>query len=362
MASIVIADDTKAYDGSFLEMHPLGGTESSVIRFARAMARRGHDVSAYTNCICPITNEGVRWIPLTHARPETCDLFVACQHPRLFGLVPKPKRLVGWMLWQPNEWKHYKKILKVWWYRPIPVLTSLHQVRLYSTMLPRRNPHIVIPLALPDDIRGLPPLVSPPGPKAIFLSNPQRNLNALIRIWCERILPRCRGAVLEVYGINDLAPGDDAWHMWEGTLLPSNIPSEAKQSIRIHATSSRTDLIAALRSSRTLLYLGHKVEAFCLAVAEAQAMGVPAVVAPLTVLPERVDDGVSGFVRSDPNEFADAAVELLNDDALWRQHHEAALKLKQGISWDEFAARFESAILSDFVATDRSWATPGRLA
>jgi len=102
-----------------------------------------------------------------------------------------------------------------------------------------------------------------------------------------------------------------------------------------------------------MLYLGHKVEAFCLAVAEAQAMGVPAVVTSRTVLPERVDDGVTGFVRDDPNEFANAAIGLLTDDALWRRQHEAALKVKQGISWDEFAARFETAVLSDGVAPDR---------
>ena len=71
-----------------------------------------------------------------------------------------------------------------------------------------------------------------------------------------------------------------------------------------------------------MLYLGHKVEAFCLALAEAQALGVPAVIAPVAVLPERVIDGVTGFHHADPQQFADAAVSLLNDDALWRRQHE----------------------------------------
>ena len=355
MASIIIADDTKFYDGSYLETQPIGGTESSIIRFARAMVRRGHNVSVYTNCAVPISDGGVDWIPLSHPRPETCDVYVACQHPRLFGLVPRPQRLVGWMLWQPNEWVHYKKFLKVWWHRPIPLFTSLHQVRIYSRLLPGRVPHIVIPLGLPEDIRGLAPLRTPPGPQAIFASNPQRNLNALVQIWCQHILPRCPNAVLNVYGITELAPGDDAWKMWEGTLLPVGISQTEKMSVRIHATASRAELNKALRGARVMLYLGHKVEAFCLAAAEAQALGVPAVVAPLTVLPERVEDGVTGFVRDNPIEFANAAVALLSDDVLWRSQHEAALKLKRGISWDEFAARFECAILSDRIGTNRSW-------
>jgi glycosyltransferase involved in cell wall biosynthesis len=179
-------------------------------------------------------------------------------------------------------------------------------------------------------------------------------LNALVRIWCDRIWPRCPGAIFKVYGITDLKPGEDAWQRWQGTLLPADVSPAAKASVRIHATASRADLNAALRSSRAMLYLGHKVEAFCLAVAEAQAMGVPAVVTPLTVLPERVTDNVTGFVRKDPDEFANAAVALLSDDALWRRQHEAALRLKQGISWDECAARFEHAVLSDRLAADRT--------
>jgi hypothetical protein len=54
---------------------------------------------------------------------------------------------------------------------------------------------------------------------------------------------------------------------------------------------------------------------------------------------------VTGFIHSDPQKFADAAVALLTDDALWRRQHEAALKLQQGLSWDDHAARFEAAVL-----------------
>ena len=47
-------------------------------------------------------------------------------------------------------------------------------------------------------------------------------------------------------------------------------------------------------------------------------------------VPERVVDGVTGFVHADPQKFADAALSILSDDALWRRQHEAALKLQQG--------------------------------
>jgi glycosyltransferase involved in cell wall biosynthesis len=254
---------------------------------------------------------------------------------------------VVWVVWQPNHLKHYKNILKVWWYRPIPVLISRYQVGIYSPFLPRHHPHIVVPHGLSDDIRGLPPLANPPPPQAIFASNPTRNLKPLVQIFADRILPRRPDALFQVYGVHDLKPGDDPWRVWSGTFLPAGLSETARAAIRIHPTASRAELMAAVRRSRVMLYLGHKVEAFCFALAEAQAMGVPCVVAPVAVLPERVIDGVTGSVQADPQDFADAALALLNDDALWRRQHEAALKLQQGISWDEHAARFEAAVLFD---------------
>jgi glycosyltransferase involved in cell wall biosynthesis len=62
-------------------------------------------------------------------------------------------------------------------------------------------------------------------------------------------------------------------------------------------------------------------------------------------MPERVRDGVTGFVAGDEDAFVRSAVALLRDDALWRRQHEAALRLQQGWSWDEMAAAFEAGVL-----------------
>ncbi|EJW13083.1 Glycosyltransferase [Rhodovulum sp. PH10] len=354
MADIVITDTTGGYDGRDLETRPLGGTETSVIRLARELVRRNHRVTVFSNCAAPVEDHGVQWRPVTSERPETCDLYVACQHPRLLSFVKRPKRLAVWVLWQPNHLKHYKQIGKVWWHRPIPVLQSLHQVRIYSPFLPRRNPHILIPLALGDDVRGFAPLSAPPPRRAIFASNPQRNLRRLVEIWGESILPRVPDAVLDVFGVHQTPPGVDPWDEWAGSLLPANPSPALRASVRVHPTVSRETLIGEMRGSRVMLYLGHKVEAFCLAVGEAQALGVPAVVAPVAAVPERVLDGITGFHEADPARFAERAVALLTDDDLWRRQHEAALRHQQGISWSEYAGRFEAALLADRFPITRS--------
>jgi glycosyltransferase involved in cell wall biosynthesis len=354
MATIIIGDKTLGYDGRDLEKRPLGRTESSVIQLARELARRRHDVTVYTNCDRPVEHEGVRWKPLSETPPTTCNLYIAVHQPELLGFVKRPERRAIWVIWPVNQLKHYKKVWRSWWYRPVPVLISLHQAHMYSPFLPRRDPHIVIPHGLPDDVRGHPPLQNAPLRRAIFTSRPTLHLRELVEIWAARVLPRVPDAALDVYGVHDLQPGQDAWQTWQGSYLPAGVPLQVKQSVQVHTTVSRKALIEAIRSSRVLLYLGHKAEAFCLAVAEAQALGVPAVVGPVAAVPERVIDGVTGFHRADPQQFAEAAVAILTDDGLWHRQHQAALRHRQGISWSEAAGRFEAALLGDRISFYRS--------
>jgi glycosyltransferase involved in cell wall biosynthesis len=347
MATIIFADKTGHYDGRDLEIRPLGGTETSVIRCARELARRGHAVSVYTNCDAPVEHEGVSWLPLGSTPPESCDAYVAAHQPELIGFVRKPKRRAIWVLWPVSQLKHYKKIWRMWLYRPIPILISQYQADTYSPFLPRRDPHGIIPLGLPDDVRGSAIRPTPPARHAIFASNPQRNLRRLVEIWAASILPRVPEAMLDVYGVNALQAGENPWKLWEGSVLPPAMPDQVQRSVRVHLSASRQELIDAMRNSRVMLYLGHKSEAFCLSLAEAQALGVPAVIAPVAALPERVIDGVTGFHRSEPEGFADAAVSLLTQESLWRSQHEAALSLRQGISWAEYAERFEKVLLGE---------------
>jgi len=347
MASIIFADMTGRYDGRDLERRPLGATEANVILCARELAKLGHEVTVHTNGDEDFVHEGVRWRPLSAAPAESCDVYVAVQQVGLLDFVPRPKRRAIWVLWGANQLRHYKKIPRMWRYRPTPILMSQSQVNDYWPVLPRRGELTVIHLPLPADVRGLSPLKEPPPRRAIFASNPQRNLRALVEIWAERILPLVPDAVLDVYGVHQLTDGQDAWTEWAGTLLPPGMSDAVKASVRVHPSAPRETLLAAMRGARAMLYLGHKCEAFCMSLAEAQALGVPAVIAPVAALPERVIDGVTGFHQADPAGFAQATVRLLTDDALWRAQHEAALKLQQGITVEEYGRRFEAAILGE---------------
>jgi glycosyltransferase involved in cell wall biosynthesis len=349
MAHVVIADRTLAYDGRDLAQRPLGGTETSVIHLAEALARRGHEVTCRTNCRERVHHRGVTWDPLGAGAPERCDLLLAVQQPDLLDCVRRPRHRALWVIWPPHNLRTGLQPLRMWRRRPQTVLVSASQERLYGRLVPRGRRRVVIPLGLADAVRGRAPLAAPPPAHAVFASNPQRNLRWLIEVWGEHILPRVPGAVLHIYGIRDYAfRYDDSWEENErrlGQFIPAGYPDEARRSLRPHAPARREALWDAMRASRVMLTPGHRAEAFCLSVAEAQALGVPAIVRPIAVMPERIRDGVTGFVADDAAAFAQRAIALLTDDALWRRQHEAALALQQGLSWDDVARAFEAEIM-----------------
>jgi len=348
MSSIVIADRTNYYDGRDLSTRPLGGTETSVIYLAEALARRGHEVSCLTRCESAVSHRGVTWLPLGHGNPPQCDLFIAVQHPDLFDISRRSRKRVLWLMWPPYNLHRRLQALRLWFLRPRVLFVSRFQVGLYWKWLPKPDPVLVLPFGLPDSVRGRPPLTAAPPPKAIFASNPMRNLKWLIDLWGRSILPRVPGAELHIYGIRDYAHRYDA--PWEETqdrlhqFIPEGYPDSALRSLKPHPPATREELWDAMYASRVMLYGGHNVEAFCLSVAEAQALGVPTVVRPVAVLPERVRHGETGFIADDDKSFADRAVAILTDDLVWQTQHEAALKLQQGWSWDEMAEEFTRRI------------------
>jgi glycosyltransferase involved in cell wall biosynthesis len=344
MARIVIADDTSPYTGRTGETVALGGTETSVIQLSEALARRGHAVTALTRTTERLTHRGVEWGPLAEAGSYAgVDLYLPVQHPRLFQLIPRPRRLAVWLAWPVNNLRHYKRILTVWRYRPLPVVVSQWQVKEYSWALPRKNEIVVIPHAVQQDWRNLPPLEAPPPPRALYASMPGRGLPWLLPVWEKHILPRVPNAELHLLGIKTFAKS----YAEPIPELPwvAEMSEAGRASLRIYPSLQRDEQRDVMRGSRVFLYHGHKSEVFCLAAAEAQALGVPAVVGPISVLPERVRDGATGYVRETPEDFAEAAVRILTDDAEWRRLHEASIATQQGLSWDDVAAEFERRVI-----------------
>src|SRR6516165_10551418 len=345
MASVVMADDGIAFDGLMAETAPLGGAETAFVALAEALAARGHRVEAHNRCRAAIVHKGVRWEPLAREMPDACDLYIGNRSQRLIGLVRHVGRRLFWL---HNPAFYLRKPHNLWplaRYLPTLVVTGAYHAATIPAWLPRGGREI-IPYGVLDRFRTAPPR-EPPTPRAIFTSNPLRGLDWLLDLWVKRIKPVVPVAELHIYA-------GGAVYGLAGTRRGERIDevlarAHGLAALGVHrfAPIGRKALADALSGARVMLYRGDPGETFCLALAEAQAMGIPAVVEPLGSTSERVIDGVTGCVAQADDGFVAAAVAVLRDDELWRRWHLAALERQRGFSWDTVGARFEALILDE---------------
>ncbi len=341
MAVVVMTDDGIAFDGMTPARAPLGGAEAAFVTLAEALAARGHRVFARNRCIAPLTHRGVDWAPLDATTLEPCDLYIANRGHRLIGLAAPRRRRLFWIHNPGSYLRKFRYARELWRHRPVIVTSGAYHARSVPWWLPSGG-RAIIPYAIEEEFRNAAPLAHVPPPRAIFTSNPLRGLDWLLDLWARDIHPALPQAELHLYCGPSVYGALGAHKAEAMNALLARAEAMASMGVRRFAPLPREGLIPALRGARVMLYRGDPGETFCRAVAEAQALGLPAVAQPIGSLPERIRDGVTGFLATDARSFARHAIALLRDDALWREQHEAALRLQRGSSADEVARRFEA--------------------
>lgn len=343
MARIVLADDGIEFDGRTPDERPLGGVESSVVAMTQELARRGHEVLVCNKCRRKIVHDGVTWSPIGDGLPETADLYIANRGDKLIPLLPPARRKVFWIHNPAGYLLKWRYLSKLWRVRPLIVFSGTYHLGTYPRWAPDGGRRI-IPYGIPEAFRTAQAASSPPPPRAIFTSNPLRSLDWLLDRWTGEIRPRVPGAELHVFsGAATYGRVGDAKAQAMQAVL-DKAQACAAHGVVLRGPVPKAQLIDELRSSRLMVYRGDLNETFCLAVGEAQAMGVPTVVQDLGSVVERVVDGETGFVRGEDAGFSDAAVRLMTDDALWQRQHERALELQRRWGWPEAAAAFEEIL------------------
>lgn len=333
---IVLADAGLAFDGLTPAERPLGGAESAFVALAEALASRGETVEARATGARDLTHNGVAWRSLASPWPDAADLYIANRDPQLLRNMPAAGTIAFWLhnpagfLTKP---RYLGPLLKR---RPVLVFAGPHHAATAPPLLFGLC-KAQIPLGVEQVFIDTPRDAAPPPPRAVFCSNPMRGLAPLARLWAERIHPRAPDAEL---------------HVFSGPTVYAEQGSRAAAMRRVLEAVARTPgvvmrnplpkaaLASELATMRALLYLGDPGETYCLAVAEAQAMGVPAVVKPVGAVGERVQDGKTGFVTAYDSTFADAAVSILTKDALFSRLSGNARAKAVESGWDRAAAAF----------------------
>lgn len=351
MARIVIADDGIEFDGRTLVERPLGGAESSVVNLARTLSARGHDVTACTNCREEVVYQGVRWLPIHKDHkdrdygglPAAADLYIANRGDCLIDLMPGARRTVFWIHNPARYILKWRYLAKLWRVKPVIVFIGSYHAATCPEWVPDGG-RATIPYGISKIFLGKPPVAAPPPPSAVFTSNPLRGLEPILDLWSRDIYPHVAAAELRVYSGAATYGGVGRAKAGEMEVVLDKARALADQGVVVCQPVAKEALAEALRAARVMLYRGDENETFCLAVGEAQALGLPAVVGPAGSMTERVADGVTGFVARDDKEFSDRARRLLTDDGLWRRCHEAALRGQGRWTWDAAADAFEKLI------------------
>jgi glycosyltransferase involved in cell wall biosynthesis len=339
LSQFILADDGIEFDGRIAEEQPLGGAETATVNLLNALAARGHTVAAFTRCKERITHRGVRWIPLNEGPPATADLFIANRSWRLIRWIPRARRTVFWIhnpagyLLKP---RYFTRLLRV---RPPIVFSGESHRKTYPFWAPGRR--VVIPYGIDDLFRKAAPNNAVPPPRAIFTSNPLRGLDWLLKVWESLIRPVVPNAELHVFSGAAVYGGDANPKSEAMRAVIDRAKNLSSAGVVLRDPVPKAELLKEIIAARVMLYRGDEGETFCLAVGEAQAAGLPAVVLPIASLKERVMDGVTGRIATSDETFADAAVSILTDDPLWRRYHDGALEHQRNWSWDDAAFQFE---------------------
>ena len=343
MARILIADDGIAFDGKSLEAGPLGGVESSIVNLMQELAKRGHDVHVRNNCAQALDHKDVSWRPIGEAWPDNVDLYIANRGDKVIQRMPDAGRTVFWIHNPAGYLMKWRYLSKLWWTKPAIIFIG----RVHETTYPAWAPsgeRIVIPYGLSEDFCAAAALDAMPAPRAVFTSNPLRSLDWLLDRWAQDIQPNVPEAELHLFtgAATYGSAGDAKANQMAAVLAQAN--ALINQGVVLRGPVPKSQLIDEFREARCMLYRGDVNETFCLAVGEAQAMGVPAVVQKYGSVVERVIDGETGYVADNDQAFAEAAIKLLSDEELWRHQHRTALDKQRSWRWPDAAAAFENLI------------------
>ena len=332
---IVMVDHDSAFNGKTSRSAPLGGTESAFIALAESFAKLGHEVIAMTKTSNKIIYQGVTWKPVDSAI-DKCDLFIVNRAPELINNAPKGSKVILW-LHNPakylNKFKNFRRLVL----KDVKVICS-GQYHYESLPFWIKSRSIIIPLGIEEELFSLETSVSKvPNPEVIFISNPERGLEWLVGIWLDKIIKYVPNAKLNIYAGSSTYGGRHAEII---DKILNKINNLNDNSINIFEPIEKIKLFKKIIKSRAMFYAGDKGETFCLAVAEAQALGVPCIVKPIGSLGERVKHKVTGEVVKNDDEFVEAAINLLKNDDIWTFYRNNCLKLQRNYRWEIIAKMY----------------------
>ncbi len=302
----------------------LRGAETILINLSKSISLLGHEVFVFNNCRKSIKNNNYHWNNINQLinKNNYFDVAITNADANLLNLVNAKKKIVLSYSLQPIEkFLRKKQLFPYIKHRPKIFLLGEYHKKERSIFLSLFGSEIYTPGI--DDIFLESKIKFPKNSnQAIFTSRSDRNLNILLEIWNNYILPKSTNHKLLITPNNE-----------DANFLK-------KKNIYFRKMDLQGNLIKDLLCSKMMLVPGHKAELFCLAAEEARELCLPIITLGIGSLKERVEHGKTGFIAKNYSEFAQYTLDLFKQDELYNNLVKNLLELRGSKSWLNAAKNF----------------------
>lgn len=335
---IIVILDKEDFSFNDLIEKPLAGAQSAFIELVKAFAGLGHYVVVRNNCNYEHFEENIDWRHIGKGVViPGADLFIVNRSISLLSIPPRGARVLFWLHNDARYLLRVKNLFQLTFRYPIIIFSGQYHRSTFPIWFLFRT--CIIPLGISDCFVVSKHTFKAPKPKVIFTSNPLRSLHWLIDRW-RNIRKSVPDAELHIFS------GASTYGSWgKSVVLMINkvldyVKGNQHLGIILHDPLPKSLLVEEISKSRAMLYRGDKAETFCLAVAEAQALGLPCVVQDLGSMKERVFNGLTGFVTKNDEEFEQKAIFILTEDHTWIKLNKYLLDTPHYLKWQQVGNMF----------------------
>ncbi len=319
---IIIDNSGLSYSGKDINGEILRGTETSMILLSEHLAKKNYMVSFCNNISTPIDHNNVYYYNKNDIDKSVIyDLAIAISDCNQFDYVEAKKKVIFSVSNQPFEkFLRKKQFLSFFKHKPTVVTLCNYQYKKRSFITSYYGKKM-IPIAVDPKFLNLDLDINYlPKKKVVYNIRSNRNLDRLIKIWCERIYPYSKDS--ELYITPNIINYND---------------NLKKNNIFLRNIKSRSGMIDEMKEYRALTYLGHKSDIFTLTCEEAVKMCLPVVTFGIGSVRDRVNHNETGFIAENEQEFAYYTLKLLNDDDFYKNLKNKMFNVRHQNNWNDIS-------------------------
>lgn len=314
----------------------VGGAETVLIQTAKALAKRGHEVSCYINCNFPDYYDGVAYYKYQDYIPRREDIFVGFEN---FPAIVDAKKVINWV----NRFT-LDDVLRYPTVDIILVMSNWHRDYFASS--------------LPKELVSKMRIINPGVDSSFFNNKIEKQLYNISytghpgKGGMAALIPVAERLRLKVPQVRIHAYGGGGMWGWDNEQYRPIYDKMIKNGILYHGQLGKTDIPVRLNQAQIFLYpVGnyHK-ETFCLAILEAMAAGCIVIASNSGNVRNLVGD--RGYVIDGDIEHYQWSMEatekiakLYEEPSLMEYKSRISREFAQGYTWDKTAETFEKETL-----------------